>query len=240
MATLGVAIMHAPWSAQRRAWVRDIVRACAPLPVSVVADQRRAGVWPTSRAAWQTLLHQDISHACVLQDDALPVPGFSQYLHELVLAQPKAIVALWHNKWFGQVVQDQGLAWFRSTSCFNAVGLVMPRPWIKDLLAWNLTNVRRDWQRDDNRIQCWAEATNRPYVYCVPSLVAHLGHASSVLHHRDKDDGTPALRVGPRGPVDWLAGVDNPPLDPAYTGSFAARVWPRLRLNTSLVLIGPR
>ncbi len=140
------------------------------------------------------------THHLVLQDDALPVPGFFKHAAAAIAQHPDSLISFYLGtarppKWQPAVqlateTADQvGASWISCPKLLHGVALALPTVDIPRLLAW----AERSRQPYDERIGTWYRyEARRPVMYTWPSLVDHADGATVARH----PDGSP--RVKPR------------------------------------------
>lgn len=151
----------------------------------------------------------------VLQDDAVPVPGFTGQVEAALSVAPATVVSFYVGG--GMPFQTVGpvryaieqadlvdAAWFEADTLHWGVGVAMPAAWVHDYL----TRVAGDETPYDERIGAYvARHRGTPVRYTWPSLVDHADGPTLVEHA----DGLPrvvprrAYRTGTRN--DWDAAV---------------------------------
>lgn len=136
----------------------------------------------------------------VLQDDAVPVPGFRDQVRRALTASPRTVVSFYVGTGMpfstvGPVrhaISEAGLvdaAWFATDRLHWGVAVAMPTAWVHDYL----TATAGDPTPYDERIGKYAAHHRRaPVRYTWPSLVDHTDGPTLVEHA----DGLP--RVVPR------------------------------------------
>jgi hypothetical protein len=150
------------------------------------------------------------THHIVLQDDAIPVPGFIEHAEH-------AIAARWHDpisfyigtsrppQWQSNVdkataaADAEGLAWLTAEQLLHGVAVAVPTHDIVPLLAW----CRHSTFPYDERIGAWYRTQRRLIAYTWPSLVDHADDGTLVQHadHRPRRRPRVARKVGV--PATW-------------------------------------
>lgn len=144
--------------------------------------------------------------AVVLEDDAEPVPGFTDQLHTALAAAPSPIVSLylgttrppqWQDRIRAATIQANniGAPWITGPQLLHAVGVAIHSDLIPALCAW-LPNTKCP---IDQAIATWAVINHHTVAYTWPSLVDHADTDTIAAHH----DGTP--RTEPR--KAWATGI---------------------------------
>ena len=204
--TLAVAIMHAPWKHERRAWVADTQRRLQPHPVHVVADTRHEGCWPTARNAWLYLATTGATHALLLQDDVRPVDDFFVRVAPALEAVPNRALSIFTDNKFAPEAVAQGSAWYAAQAGVTAQALILPRAWITPWLRWCADAIRPEYPHDDGRLRLFIAAHHGHIWVCSRGLASHAGAHGSLLNHRFTHPGY----IAPPD-VDWTQGATDPP-----------------------------
>lgn len=206
----------------------QVLAVSVSVAVAVAADPRRAEraerlaaevgghvVWDTKRSEWDTHARawrwchaQGADWGVVLQDDAVPVPGFRDVIGGILWAAPVwSCVGLYVGTSRPPQVQplfrrlmaeadarhDQ---WIRADSLYWGVGVAMPRGDILPALRHPSFLIPYD-----ERVGAFFRAARRPVLYTWPSLVDHADEPTLLVHA----DGQPrterrrAWRVGVPG-----------------------------------------
>lgn len=178
---LTVSIMTVP--GRERALDR-LLAAIAPLEAVIVIDEEH------SRDTWsmyqQCLTAGELgTHRLVLQDDALPVPGFAELAVEFISKRPTRVACLYVPAlpaYFGRamlVARSQGAAWcelgIRGMFC-PLVATSWPAALAAHCAAWpgHLRGPHGHAGRtDDARVMDWLKATRKFATASVPCLVDH-------------------------------------------------------------------
>ena len=132
----------------------------------------------------------DASWHCVIQDDALPIAGFTTQLQAaLAIVPQQTCVSLYTGTGrpmprrieaaVGKALRA-GASWLSSESLHWGVGVAMPTSHIDDFLGWSPD----DDPPYDERIGMFWRELGAPILYAQPSLVDHADGASLVLHRR--------------------------------------------------------
>jgi hypothetical protein len=177
------------------------------LDVEVVTDDTSGGGWYPS--AWRTYLaclsapftH---SHLLIVQDDALPCPGFAHAAQAAVAARPDRMVAFFHTRqpkrtWdLIEAARLAGQRWVETDvdDWVPTVATCWPAPIVKQLLRWQHPGtIGRRQRGDDGPVGRFCKATgNRPLV-TVPSLVEHPDDVRSLINGRHGANGSDRTRV---------------------------------------------
>jgi hypothetical protein len=140
----------------------------------------------------------DCTHLLIIQDDAIPVPGFADVLPQIAQNDP---VCLWisnspanaagrarraHGK---QPYVPLGPAPF-----VPLVAVLWPRQAAIDFLEWSET-ASQITRADDGNAGRWMRQTRRQFMVCVPSIVEHDDCVPSVKGGRPETQGRDRSRV---------------------------------------------
>lgn len=176
---ISVAVMYHPARQERLA---RLARACLPLRIVPVADPD-PGSFPsplrTAKRAWAAY-GADATHHLVLQDDVLPVDGFSTHLLAAVTARPDDVLALyahWNSPYNSYAIRQAaagGAPWARLVpgEWTPAQGLVLPVALAAELGEY-LADVPDHVRDDDTLIDRFLRERDRCALAAVPHLLDH-------------------------------------------------------------------
>lgn len=148
----------------------------------------------------------DITHLCVIQDDALPCKGFGWEVQHAVEQKPDEMISLFVGGLPGRTKRSfleslsSGARWsqiyFREVH--HVVGLVWPVPLAASFLEWYETAKipgPTPPRSDDAVVGFWARTTKRLFWATVPCLVEHPDDFPSTIrmHTRTGDRGRQAI-----------------------------------------------
>lgn len=176
----------------------------------LVVDETSQGVWPTHARAFEWAAAQPVSHALVVQDDAVPVAGLLEHVAAAVDAYPDGPIGLYVGRSrprARQVAQavaradEIGASWLEADTLLWGVATVIPIGDLPGLLEWGRRCRRRAY---DQRVGLWYRNQRRPVRYTWPSLVDHADWPS-LIAHRARTVPRVAWRVG--APVSWTGPV---------------------------------
>ena len=131
----------------------------------------------------------DCTHVLVIQDDALPVPGFADVLPLIAARNPQRPVCLWLSGAPANAAGRARRAYGRSryislgpAPYVPLVAVLWPRQRAVEFLEWSET-AERITRADDGNVARWMRQTRQDFGVCVPSIVEH-------------DDWTPSVKGG--------------------------------------------
>lgn len=164
------------------------------IPQAVVAwDAGDNNRWNTGRRALLSY-DPDATHHVVVQDDAIVCPDFVAGIERLVEHVPDNPISLYTGRTrpFGQKIQKavrtaraKRLRWMVLDELFWGVGVVLPTPLLREMVAFHdLSNVRI--ANYDSKMSFFFRRKKIHTYYTQPSLV----------DHRDLRDGNPSLVAG--------------------------------------------
>jgi hypothetical protein len=169
--------------------------------VLVVPDPEPNGIvdaWRAHRACLESMT-PSASHLLLLQDDALPMPGFSASLREAIDEQPEAVLCAFAPGFgylraqFMQASKDRArLVPLRVGAFVPCVAIAYPRAFIAGLLDW-VDHRSSDRQRrqlrgaDDGVLAMYCRQIRMQPLLIVPSIVEHDSSLQSIgkLHRRE-------------------------------------------------------
>jgi len=177
----------------------------ADLGAHLVVDEHERGEWLTHARALAWAAEQPVSHALIVQDDALPVPGLLDHVIAATDAHPDGPIGLYVGRARPRADQvaravhradEVGASWLEANTLLWGVATVLPATDLGALLAWG----RRCQLPYDQRIGAWYRSQMRPVRYTWPSLVDH-ADGPSLLAGRARTVQRVAWRTGV--PVSW-------------------------------------
>jgi hypothetical protein len=133
----------------------------------------------------------DCSHVLVIQDDALPVPGFGEAVEQIAVAQPDRPVCLWMSSIPANAAARARKAKGRYISLGPApfvplVCVLWPTAVARRFMEWADRVPRLMTRADDGNVGRWARAEKVEFLVAVPSIVEH-------------DDFVPSVKGGAMG-----------------------------------------
>ncbi len=161
-----------------------------PFPVEVVEHHSSP---PDPWAGYKQCLTglPDCSHVLIIQDDAQPVPGFSEALERIAERWPHIPVILWLSAipaaCAGRARRAKAKQRYIPLGPTNIVPLVAvlwPRAVAEEFAQWAEAASRLT-RADDGNAARWARQTRQEFMVAVPSIVEH-------------DDFTPTVKGGDR------------------------------------------
>jgi hypothetical protein len=131
------------------------------------------------------------SHLLILQDDAIPVPGFADALEVVAQTHPERPVCLWMSaipaSCAGRILRSfpkQRYVPLGPTNIVPLVAVLWPRARAVEFAEWAETAALLT-RADDGNVARWARQTRQEFMVAVPSIVEH-------------DDFTPTVKGGDR------------------------------------------
>ncbi|MCT7369450.1 hypothetical protein [Mycolicibacterium llatzerense] len=170
-------------------------------------DDGALGCERNHQRAWDWHRHNTTNGwAIVLEDDAIPVPGFTTQLHTALDVAPTPIVSLYLGTsrppaWQPRIQAATAAAnahdasWIVGPQLLHAVGVAIHSDYVPALCDW----LPRTKCAVDQAIAAWAVTQHHEVAYTWPSLVDHADTDTIAAHH----DGSP--RTEPRRA--WAAGT---------------------------------
>lgn len=114
----------------------------------------------------------------VLQDDAIPITGFTGIADDILASAPDSVVSFYTGTGQPRAAQVGGAAaeaeltrasWLEADTLLWGVAVAIPTHLVAEMLA----SVARSGQRYDTRIGRWAQLAGLPIRYSWPSIVDH-------------------------------------------------------------------
>lgn len=165
-----------------------------PLPVEVfVHESDPPHPWQNYRACLD--YQGDADHLLVVQDDAIPAPGFSVAAERIAAANSDTPICLFMGALpastaarIRRAKPDVRYVPLGQSSFMPLVCVLWPTHVAQEFLDWS-TTARGMTRADDGNASRWLRATRRQVLVAVPSIVQH-------------DDGVPSVKGG-RDHVPW-------------------------------------
>lgn len=143
----------------------------------------------------------DCTHVLVIQDDALPVPGFADAVPLIAARNPQRPVCLWLSgapaNAAGRARRSMGRQEYISLGPAPYVPLVAVlwnRKAAIDFLEWSHTAARIT-RADDGNVAQWMRQVKQDFGVTVPSIVEHDDWTPSVKGGRPETQGKDSSRV---------------------------------------------
>jgi hypothetical protein len=188
-----VAIMTVPSRVEARLALMACVSGLDPDPLVVEDTEAEGDVW----RQYQRCLTggRPSSHRLVLQDDALPVEGFSEAALGLLERKPDRVVCFYVPAlptYFGQAMmlaRSRGATWteLRTRGMFcPVVATAWPMRLAEECAFWKRHSAYRSGpagRADDARVADWLRGTKRLAIASVPCLVDHDETVASALNN---------------------------------------------------------
>lgn len=179
----------------RRGMANTLIDAIDPFYVSW--DDGSRGCFGNHLNAWKSFRAAPEHDWCVvLEDDAVPVAGFMEQLHQALAVAPSPVVSLYLGRdrpriaqpAIREVVQYGAYdgPWIMSTSMFHAVGIAM-RADVVGAMIEVISQAPAVVLPIDSAISFWAEQNDYRVAYTWPSLVDHADTEPVTVH----SDGQP-------------------------------------------------
>ena len=126
-------------------------------------------------------------HLLVVQDDAVPAPGFPRAIEKVAARNQDRVVVLFLARLPGRVSR-LALRAAKNRQCYldaelrineflPAVGVLWPKPKVEEFLWWVHHNPKRlghsEPRSDDGVIGRWAALTHQRIRFTIPSLIQH-------------------------------------------------------------------
>jgi hypothetical protein len=164
------------------------------LRVEVVEDpdpgNRRPSPWRTYRECLSR--EWEGTHLLIIQDDAIPSPGFPLAAPRALDAQPESIVAFFLAQMPARTVRlaqqarrdRQHWTAIHPYDFVPVVATAYPRDEVARILRWASVNVARSQVGDDGIIGRYVRQHKGTALVTVPSIVEHPDDVPSTLRHR--------------------------------------------------------
>lgn len=208
-----VAIQHTPDRADRRKWVKSVVKRMraerADIAIDVVEDKKREGCWPTYLRCLKAV--SSASHHLVLQDDVTVCKDFLACVGEIIHVRPRSLISLYTSSRQVYAARRRGDSWIQDSSVAG-LALIWPRELIGEFIRWQEDHIAQAFPGDDLRVSMWLIKTSKPIFATVPSLAQHLGSEASVLGLNARSK-VAACYIGDKRSaigIDWSQGLRFP------------------------------
>lgn len=140
----------------------------------------------------------------ILEDDAQPVTGFRQQLHDALIMAPSPIVSLYYGRkrpphWQTRMAAafaeatHRDTSWIIGTNLLHAVGYAIKTELLPSLLSHSTTLPV------DQHISSWAKSYGHLISYTHPSLLDH-HDGPTIVNHPDGQPRRPGRKA-------WLTGI---------------------------------
>lgn len=173
----------------------------------ISVDDGSKGAGANHLEAWRLTTGVESEWAGVLEDDAQPVPGFTQQAEQAIAAAPEPVVSLYLGRtrpvrWQDRIsralvrIDDRDPHWLTTTHVLHAVTVVLHADLREDWLDFAADNTLPP----DERMTAWCIARGHQVAYTWPSLVDHADGPTLVEHSNTGNTTAPrkAWRTGTR------------------------------------------
>ncbi|WP_280473285.1 hypothetical protein [Nocardia asiatica] len=170
-------------------------------------DDGSKGAGGNHLEAWRLTSGLETEWAAVLEDDALPVPGFTQQAEQALEAAPEPVVSFYLGRtrpvrWQERIsralirIDDRDPHWLITTHVLHAVAVALHTDLCDDWLDFATDNTLPP----DERMTAWCIARGHKVGYAWPSLVDHADGPTLVKHSNTGNTTSPriAWRTGTR------------------------------------------
>lgn len=151
----------------------------------VFMDDGFKGEWRNHEYAWKAAARSGKTHACILQDDAIPIDDFREHATRAAEEKPDSLISLYtgtHRPRKEQVehavkiAQNTNASWLTASTLMWGVGIIVPVERIEGILA----KAQESSLPYDQRIGYVFEEWNESVYHTWPSLVDHADEATVV------------------------------------------------------------
>ncbi|XXF78897.1 hypothetical protein P2318_03820 [Myxococcaceae bacterium GXIMD 01537] len=221
---LAFAVMHAAFDPSRARMMRELEQALGAAlgpgdALHVERDTVRRGVWSVASACWRwgiSRASEGVTHVILLNDDAVPCPGFVEAVRAALAARPHHPVCFYSNHETARFAWEQGDAWWTSDDGLVGVTCALPVELARDFLAWEHASLVERPSKgiaDDTRLNIWAMAHARP-IWHARGLVEHGAPDTSLVgneSHEGRSSNTPVPATEEEArAIDWTLGLEEP------------------------------
>lgn len=169
-------------------------------------DDGALGCNANHKRVWEQLSHYDTGWSLVLEDDAVPVAGFTNQLEQALTAAPTPVVSLYlgqtrpahYQRAIARAItkaEKVDASWIVTGRAIHAVGLAVRTELVPTMLP------HTDDLPFDEAVSEWAHRNRLPVGYTYPSLVDHADTPSLVTHRYNRGRPEPprtAWKTGAR------------------------------------------
>lgn len=200
-------------------------------------DNWGMGASHNHQQSWQYLKSADTDWVCVLEDDAMPMPGFRNQLDQVLRHCPSDICSLylgrgrpdqWQLPISTAICQD--VSFLQARTLIHGVGYAIRTPLLAPL-SRAVEHLPRHVELAEG-IGRWARRHGHTIMYCRPSIIDHQD-GPPVIADADREDGqSRAVAPNPSGSVvrkAWLVGTRPTAYWPPWDSSVAQIPPPDLR-----------
>jgi GR25 family glycosyltransferase involved in LPS biosynthesis len=182
-------------------------------------DSGTIGATKNHIRVWTKLLQHGGNWAVVLEDDAVPVDGFTDQLVGALADPPANIVGLYLGKGYPKAWQrfvkkatsSETANYVMSSHLLHGVGTAIRMHLVEDMLRCIKRITPVDWPMDE-QITRWARLRGERVCYTLPSLVDHADGPTLLVHPDSEGRAAPrvAYRTGRRPVWDKTKVVGMP------------------------------
>lgn len=199
---LSVAVMAHP---KRRARAEALA---VELDARIVWDQHD-DEWDTGARALAAI-EPGATHHLVIQDDAVPAPGFLDHAAAAIVCHPSSPISFYLGRsrppgYQRRIMRatltadERHASWLSCPELLHGVGFALPVAHIPTMLAW--AAGRRE--PYDERIGKWYRHQNTDVLYTWPSLLDHADDEPVIQHRADRQSRTEPRKAWRHGIPAW-------------------------------------
>lgn len=175
-------------------------------------DDEEMGCEWNHRKTWENVARLDREWSVVLEDDAIPVPGFLHQLEQALAVAPTEVVSLYLGRAKPGISQrpiralvDAGVdtPWIIAPRLLHAVGVAIRTPLVPRMLGWVGVSPAVLYPID-RAISHWCMSNKHSVGYTWPSLVDHADAQSTIPGN---GDGVGGRHVVLNRRVAWRTGT---------------------------------
>jgi hypothetical protein len=223
---VSIRVLHVPQSPERRAFLQRL------------QDQLALDPWPEDRASFRVMedaidlnlttkerscfpnfrramfSHDpQATHVLIMTEDALPARGFVDAALQIADLIPDRVVGMFSGRKVQNEAYERGHYLYRARTGLWGVCMMVPVSMVRPFDAWQRSCIASRYKHDDGRVMHYHLAHQIPIWMTAPSLVEHIGAATSLLGQANRKRTATLYLPDVRG-IPWSI-----PDDPTFDGS---------------------
>ena len=187
MISISCAIMHSPFSSERRRCLEAMIQQLSPEAIAeswhdcqIFGDFHRRGHWWNAKRCMEWGVSLRSTHHLILQDDIMFCQDFVAGLHKLIEVWPDEIISLFFGP---RKTFKKGGRWGDAEGPWGQA-VIYPHDMLSEFLEWQREHIKPTLRHDDTRVTLFCDGTDRTVKVPFPNVIDHIDDMKSTLNHK--------------------------------------------------------